>query len=181
MKYLVLALFVFSMCFAGNRVASDIVVFANIQSAADGDTLGTGDTMACVIDQIEGSVLSEKMSVHLPDVLASGDSCLVYLQELPSADANKRMEIRNSENQSYVADQAAAPRSSGAYVYNSRRIGTYYYGDGAKTFTWSPHDTVNCPRVRILIKESAGYPVILEGCDSLAVSKFRVTKLFAIE
>lgn len=183
MKNLLISVMVCAaMAMAGERIASDVVTFVAKGGVAYLDSLLTTDSLVCVIDQIEGSVLANKMSLFLPALTGQSDTITVIAQQLPSPDANKRAETRNSENQSYVADNVAAPKSTGAtYTYKKHILGGYSYGLGAMTFNWSPQDSLICPRVRILLGNAYRGTTVVTGCDSLVTSTARINKLFSIE
>jgi len=161
------------------KVKTSRISFAN-ETAAKADTMGSSDSAFCVLPPLApGGVLPDKIQLHLPNLMAGGDSCLVFLQLLPN-DKNKAI---NNIEESYseypkVGDNSrVSGYATGTDVYKSVQIATWYNGDGAKTVTISPPDSAATPRIAIVIVETAGTPVIT-GMDSLATSTIFLSKIY---
>lgn len=162
------------------KVKTSRIAFAN-ETAAKKDTLATLDSAFCVMSPLAiGGVLPDKLQIHLPNVMGSGDSALVFLQLYPN---DKGVNVNNTDDPiagglSKVGDNSRVTGyTTSTDAYKSIQIGTWYYGDGAKTLTVSPPDSAATHRVGIVLVETAGAPVIT-GMDSLATTPIYVSKIY---
>jgi hypothetical protein len=162
------------------KVKTSRIAFAN-ETAAKTDTLATLDSAFCVISPLAmGGVLPDKIQIHLPNVMGSGDSALVFLQLYPN---DKGGNVNNTDDPivgglNKVGDNVrVTDYTLGTDVYASIRIGTWYYGQGAKTLTISPPDSAATHRVGIVFVETAGAPVIT-GMQKLATTPIYMSKIY---
>jgi len=189
-KILVFVLLVVGLSMAADSyvVETEVLSFAN-ETAAKLDTLASGDSAFCVIYQgTETRGVPAKISLFLPDVLASGDSAQVYVRELASATTGRTRTLGvnktslNDISGFSASDNVRAPNSTGTDVYKSHLLGNYYYGNGpqgkgATVLTYSPADSVHAARVEFVFVETAGAPIVT-GMDTLATSKIFLEKLY---
>lgn len=155
------------------------ISFAN-ETAAKADTLNTLDSAFCVIPVFgPGGVMPQKITLHLPNLLASGDSAVVFVQSLPRDNGVvNNTKISGDNVFTKLGDNKRVESAKGtANVYRSFQIGTYYHGDGARELSWSPADSGQTARAQIVLIETAGAPVIT-GMDSLDTSPVYLTKQY---
>jgi hypothetical protein len=176
-KTLLLVLGLVLVLMAGpNTLQTARVSFAN-ETPAKGDTIQASDSMFCTIDQRINGKLADRITVFLPEVLASGDSMLVYGQRLLGDNKGGGNISKNSLNSNIGAsDQVRAGQTKGKdYVFGSILLGTYSYTAQPVAFTWSPKDSAACERLNIVIVDVSNGTNVLTDIDSLATSDAYVT------
>jgi hypothetical protein len=125
-------------------------------------------------------VLPDKIQIHRPDLMASGDSALVFLQLYPTA---KGVSVNSTDDPiagglSEVDDNSrVSGYTTGSDVCYSVQIGTWYYPDGAKIITISPPDSAATHRIGIVLVETTGEPIIT-GMDSVSTTPVYVSKIY---
>lgn len=163
------------------RVDTEVLTFAN-ETAAKGDTLATGDSAFSVIYLDNGGDMPNTVTINLPGILASGDSAKVYVRQLSTFAAGKTAKLGTNTSSSNrgPTEGARAANSTGTNVYASKLLGTYYYNAatlGACSYTWSPKDSIQGPRVEFVLVETAGAPIVT-GMRALLTSLVSVTKVY---
>ena len=193
MKKLALALIVllvagYAIADEATTIETERISFAN-ETVAQLDTLvASGDSAFSVISlRAKNGSLCEKITVHLPRVLASGDSAQVYLQLLPDEDDAGPLDNPNVQPNSGVpsryrrSENTRIANSTGTSVFGSLSLGNYYYAAsslGATSLTFSPPDSAVATRGVLVFVETAGAPVKITGMDSVSTSNIFVTKTY---